>query len=380
MEGNSGADRIRLRGANIVFDTYPIATTTRTDENIRMTILSNGNVGIGTTTPTALLDVNGNVLIAGDLIAENLIVGSTNLISEINTKQNIINDDDLTISKILNLQSSLTNLQEDIDLNTTNILTKQTTITTATNLECNNLNVNGVLNIDKNLFFDTIVIRRPTAFSGDTTFYIGVREIQCWVNNSNILFDNANDLISYYALWSDNETAVGLVGSTALIYDNNISTDYEAMNTGTSSDIALIIKNIPLTSIYNIQSIVYYARTGNQKTNQGLSIELYNSGDLTTTLANTNIITSRREVYRFDFHSINTYTLGFASDESPTQILNGGGSLVIEGAIFTSLEVEINADVFVSGAIIASSAFLNGVNINTTLEDILSRLITLENP
>ena len=242
------------------------------------------------------------------------------------------------------------------------------------------MNVNGVLNIDKNLFFDTIVIRRPTAFSGDTTFYIGVREIQCWVNNSNILFDNANDLISYYALWSDNETAVGLVGSTALIYDNNISTDYEAMNTGTSSDIALIIKNIPLTSIYNIQSIVFYARTGNQKTNQGLSIELYNSGDLTTTLANTNIITSRREVYRFDFHSINTYTLGFASDESPTQILNGGGSLVIEGAIFTSLEVEINADVFVSGAIIASSAFVNGVNINTTLEDILSRLITLENP
>jgi hypothetical protein len=227
FEGNSGADRIRLRGANIVFDTYPISSTNRTDENIRMTILSNGNVGIGTTTPTALLDVNGDVVISGDLTAENLIVGSTNVITEIGTKQ--------------------------------------ATITNTTDLECNNLNVNGVLNIDKNLFFDTIVIRRPTGFSGDVTSNLGVRELQCWVNNSNILFDNANSLISYYALWSDNETAVGLVGSTSLIYDNNIPTGYEAMNTGTSSDIALIIKYIPITSIYNIQSIVFYARTGNQK-------------------------------------------------------------------------------------------------------------------
>jgi hypothetical protein len=66
VEGSLGADRIRLRGANIVFDTYPTATATRIDENIRMMILSNGNVGIGTTTPTALLDENGDVVVAGD--------------------------------------------------------------------------------------------------------------------------------------------------------------------------------------------------------------------------------------------------------------------------------------------------------------------------
>jgi len=83
VEGSSGADRIRLRGAYIVFDTYPIASTNRTDKNIRMTILSNGNVGIGTTTPTALLDVNGDVVVAGDLTAENLMVGSTNVITEL---------------------------------------------------------------------------------------------------------------------------------------------------------------------------------------------------------------------------------------------------------------------------------------------------------
>ena len=78
----------------------------------------------------------------GDLTVENIILGSTNLITEINTKQNIINDNDLTISKILNLQSSLTNLQENIDLNTTNILTKQDTITSSTNLTCNSFTTN----------------------------------------------------------------------------------------------------------------------------------------------------------------------------------------------------------------------------------------------
>jgi hypothetical protein len=98
------------------------------------------------------------------------------------------------------LQSSLDTLQTNIDLNATIILNKQNTITNTTNLECNNLNVNGVLNIEKNLFFDTIVIRRPTGFSGDFAYNIEIKELQCWVNNSNILFDNANSLISYYAL------------------------------------------------------------------------------------------------------------------------------------------------------------------------------------
>ena len=122
---------------------------------------------------------------------------------------------------------------------TADILTKQPLITTATDLETNSitltdLNVNGTLNIDPNPYFDTIVRRRPTGFSGDATYYLGLRELQCWVNNSNILFDNANDLISYYALWSDKETAVRLTGTTSLIYDNNIPNDSQAMDTESS--------------------------------------------------------------------------------------------------------------------------------------------------
>ncbi len=42
--------------------------------------------------------------------------------------------------------------------------------------------------------------------------------------------------------------------------------------------------------------------------------------------------------------------------------------------------VEITGDVVASGSITASSAIVNGLNINTTLADILSRLDALENP
>ena len=59
-----------------------------------MTILSNGNFGIGTTTPTALLDVNGDVVVAGDLTAENLIVGSTNVITELTSLDTRLDTED----------------------------------------------------------------------------------------------------------------------------------------------------------------------------------------------------------------------------------------------------------------------------------------------
>ena len=51
-------------------------TTTQTNNayttalsNSKLTVLSNGNVGIGTTTPSKKLEVNGDVLITGNLLA-----------------------------------------------------------------------------------------------------------------------------------------------------------------------------------------------------------------------------------------------------------------------------------------------------------------------
>jgi hypothetical protein len=76
---------------------------------------------------------------------------------------------------------------------------------------------------------------------------MGFRELQCWVNNSNILFDNANDLISNYALWTDKDTSLG--GLTSKMYDNTFIIPYDVIDTADSSDIALIIKHYTIACI-----------------------------------------------------------------------------------------------------------------------------------
>jgi hypothetical protein len=197
------------------------------------------------------------------------------------------------------LQSPTATHTEDLATNTADILTKHSLITSSTDLECNSstttqLEVNGGVDMDTSTYFDTVVIRRPTVFSGDANFYLGFRELQCWVNNSNILFDNANDLISNYALWSDKDTSLG--GLTATMYDNTFSIPYDVIDTANSSDIALIKKNIPLTSIGTIQSIVLYSRTAGKQHSEGIAIELYNSADFTEILASTNKISLKRNI------------------------------------------------------------------------------------
>jgi hypothetical protein len=64
----SGPDRIRLRAAELVFDTYPSGSEDFTASNPRMIISSSGQVGIGTTTPTAssVLHVNSGRVFIGD--------------------------------------------------------------------------------------------------------------------------------------------------------------------------------------------------------------------------------------------------------------------------------------------------------------------------
>jgi hypothetical protein len=91
-------------------------------------------------------------------------------------------------------------------------------------------------------------------------------------------------------------------------------------------------------------------------------------------LANTNVITTDVTRYRFDFPSISYYTQGFVGADSITNILNGTFASTEEANVISFL-TEITGDVVVSGSITS-----NGVNIKTTLTDILSRLTALETP
>ena len=151
------------------------------------------------------------------------------------TSTNLIYGVDIDVEdKITSIETTIASHTDDIALNSAYILTKQDTITSLTDVTCNSLTttqleVNGGVNIDTTGYFDTIVIRRPTGFSGDANFYLGFRELQCWVNNSNILFDNADNLISNYALWTDRDTSLG--GLTSNMYDTTFIIPYDVIDT-----------------------------------------------------------------------------------------------------------------------------------------------------
>ena len=173
-------------------------------------------------------------------------------------KQPTIEDGDLTIAKTDGLQTALNG--------------KQSTITTATDLTSNSLtttdlvvneslNIDNVITYEKYKQFDTIVIRR---FDEATTPPLNMSEIQVWVNNVNIMFQNEDTLTSYFASWSDKfvelDPATPTRG-TELMY-NNIITGSNEVDSGVSVINAIIINNIPLNFANDIQAIVLYHRQG----------------------------------------------------------------------------------------------------------------------
>jgi hypothetical protein len=199
-------------------------------------------------------------------------------------------------------------------------------------------------------------------------------ELQVWVNGSNILFPNSASLTGYFAIWANKQIDIGSYNNSfpvSNIYNNIFEADIGTCSPQTSAA-ALIIKNIPLTSINEIQAIVLYNRIDVSSIRAiGLFFELYNSTndpDLTEDLANTNVITSDALRYRYDFPSLSTYTGSFATDDSTTNIVSN------------SIASTEEANVISFPAKITGDLVANGVNINTTLADILSRLELLENP
>lgn len=79
---SSGSDRIRLGANNIMFDTYATVTsgafdTVATSANLttKMIIKENGRVGIGTISPSTLLDVNGTIKSTGFQLGSSTTAG-----------------------------------------------------------------------------------------------------------------------------------------------------------------------------------------------------------------------------------------------------------------------------------------------------------------
>jgi len=239
--------------------------------------------------------IDGDVDITG-----NQLVNDVNIIDEIGTKQDTIEDGDLTIAKTSGLQTALDNKQDEI--------------TSSTDLSCNSISTKQ-LPVSEDVF-NTIVIRRPTDVAGSPSSSIFVRELQCWVNDINILATNSGSLNTYFANFTDNSVEIASSTHPATrIHDNIIISSGFEIAGGSGLDGCLIIKNIPDTAVKEIQSLVFYVRNDFfQGRVFGLAIELNNADtdpNLTQVLASTSVISTYDDVYRNDFPAIDTYTGGF---------------------------------------------------------------------
>jgi hypothetical protein len=116
--GTNGADRIRLRAANIAFDTYSATTTDRNTENIKMIINESGDVGIGTITPGYKLDVNGSINISN---GNNYYINGT------------------TFSSLYLLATTANSIFSNINSTSTTIFTNLNNLSTNSTLSINNL-------------------------------------------------------------------------------------------------------------------------------------------------------------------------------------------------------------------------------------------------
>jgi len=229
------------------------------------------------------------------------------------------------------------------------------------------LNVDNIITYEANEF-NTIVIRR---FDETTTRGFNLNELQLWVNNENILPSNASTLEAYFANWSDNDTPIPPSFAEGAdryldVYLYNDYIEYGVGSAGGGSINSAIIKNIPPTNVNDIQSILLYHRAGAGNVAQaiGLTIELYNTQDdpnLLSPLATTPVIETGLRGFRYDFPSINTYTLGFFDGVSISQIAletydgSDWNSISRVDATIFNEKVNINTDATITGDLIVGT-------------------------
>jgi len=241
-----------------------------------------------------------------------------------------------------------------------------------------NLNVDNIITYEKSGLFNTAVIRREDE---STTPTIYLTELQIFVNDVNIMYNNRESFDAYFANWSDKDTPLPASQEGGVsrdvdpyLFDNVLSSGIET--SGQTPINAIIIKDIPLTSVNDIQAIVLYNRAGGwiAPNANGLIIELYNTKDdpdLTNVLAYTSQITKGVFIYRYDFPSIDTYSLEFSPLSSTTLIptpsyANGGtwnATIRSVASITTTPDPELN---------ILANVVIDGTLTNTGLQSALN--------
>ena len=229
------------------------------------------------------------------------------------------------------------------------------TITTTGNVDISgSLNVETSLTtnqliVNDDLYFDTIVIRRPTNIG--TGKFTGIREVELFVNDVNVLPNLVSQStfnvdgtplqdisnIPFCIDWSDKTLDPNLTFYYASkVVDEIIDSDsghlysaYWGIIDGVgveNTDVGLYIPMSDKINIKDIQSAIIYNRANGNDNFIGCAIELYNRSNdpnLETPLSSTNVITTAEDVYRFDYPAIDTYTGVFSDTNSISQIASG---------------------------------------------------------
>jgi Chaperone of endosialidase len=208
-----GPDRVRIRAGAIAFDVYSNASDYNnldddfTTSNIRMYIMSNGNVGIGTTEPTSQLEVIGdakttsvttsnistsnltssnigtcnlivNTIVASNIITSNLIIVNSNISTD-----NITADQTIVSSNIFtsNLYSSskigigTQNPLHQLEVNGDAYVSGSTILSNSLNVSgpmtlCNTINLSGAALLSNTLItYGTTTLSNTLTISGATT-------------------------------------------------------------------------------------------------------------------------------------------------------------------------------------------------------------------
>jgi len=177
------------------------------------------------------LTAGANITIEGDEVSCDL-TGSTN----IDITSGVISP--LNLATTTQLDDKQDEINESTSLNITSITTNALIVNES-------LNMDRLITYEKYKQFNTIVIRR----ADETDFeIIDLQEIQCWVNDVNILNQNINSLTGYFSRWSNNGVEIDPTdaGSPVIRYvipymvDNTFTSGYASQSKTNSNTNAII--------------------------------------------------------------------------------------------------------------------------------------------